>query len=252
MKNLVLSSCVSAMSIGLAMSAVAGDKKRETKKPADKKQVETKRRSDEAKARASQAKQEADAKRKADAKKREADAKRKAEAAQKAKAEEKKRTEAARAAALKKQQEELEKKRAEAKKKYEEEQKKRAAASALSRRLHSLPRLYWDLELDEKQLAKIEAFQKRLESGLKAKYDEQKKLFERGRELRKESEGLRTQFDKDVLGGLNPAQRKIVSNRIAELEAKRRAWEAKRAAELKEAQKKREAQQRAEAAKKKK
>ena len=207
----------------------AGDKKRDAKKPPVKK---------------------------SEGAKKQADATRKATEAKKAKArvqvEAKKKADAERAAALKKRQAELEKQRAEAKKKFEEEQKKRAAASALSRRLHSLPRLYWDLDLDERQLSQMEALHKRLQDGLKANYDEQKKLFQRGQELREESETLRVKFDDDAARALSAEQRKVVEKRQAEIEAKRKAWEAKRAAAYKQAQKKRETQQRAEEAKKKK
>jgi len=218
---------VCALALTCVVDSQAGDKKRDTKKPPVKKQE--------------------DAKKQADAKRKVADAQK-----AKAQADAKKKADAERAVALKKRQEELEKARAEAKKKFEEEQKKRAAASALSRRLHSLPRLYWDLDLDEKQLSQIEASQKRLQDGLKANYDEQKKLFERGQELRKESDALRVKFDEDAVQSLSSDQRKIVDKRKAEIEAKRKAWEAKRAAAYKEAQKKREGQKRQEEAKKKK
>lgn len=211
------------------VSLQASDKKREAKKPPAKK---------------------------SDATKKQADNKRKAAEAQKAKArvqaDAKKKADAERVATLKKRQAELEKKRAEAKKKFAEEQKQREAASALARRLHSLPRLYWDLELDERQLAQMETLHQRLQDGLKAKYEEQKKLFQRGQELRQESDALRVKFADDALRSLSPEQRKVVEKRQAEIDAKRKAWEAKRAAEYREAQKKRETQKRAEEAKKKK
>lgn len=228
MRSLCQMVLVCAFAVTCVMDSQAGDKKRDAKKPTVKKQQDAQKQADE---------------------------KRKAADAQKAKAraqaDAKKKQDAERAAALKKRQEELEKSRAEAKKRFEEEQKKRAAASAFSRRVHNLPRLYWDLDLDERQLTQIEALQKRLQDGLNANNDEQKKLFQRGQELRKESEALRVKFDGDAVRSLSADQRKIVEKRKAEIEAKRKAWEAKRAVAFKEAQKKREAQNRRDEAKKK-
>ena len=95
--------------------------------------------------------------------------------------------------------------------------------------------------VDERQIGQIEALQKRLNSALEAKYAEQKKIFQRGLELRKEITELRERFDQDIARTLRPDQQKTLAGRKAEIEKKRKEYLAKRAAAYKEAQRKREA-----------
>lgn len=229
MKSNVVLALVSAMVLLAAGNVQAGDKKREAKKGEPAKKADAKPAiKAEAKTAPKREPRKVDPKRAAEFKKKqEAFAKKRAEESAK------------RAADAKKRDEERAKQLAEAKKKYEEEQKKRAAASALNRRRSQLPRLVQDL-VDERQISQIEALQKRLKDVLESKYAEQKKLYERGNELRKEITELREKFDQDVAKALNSDQQKQLAKRRAEIEAKQKAYLAKREAERKEAYKKRE------------
>lgn len=146
-----------------------------------------------------------------------------------------------RLAERKKIEEERERKLAEARKKAEEENKRREVERALARRRAAMPRIVQDL-VDERQISQIESMQKRLSAALEAKYAEQKKIYQRGIELREEIGQIRERFEQDVEKVLNADQRKQVAKRKAEAEAQRRAYLAKREAARKAALKKREAE----------
>lgn len=231
MKRFIVLAVVCAVSLLAIGNAPAGDKKREVKKDEPAKKSDAKAaKKDDVKSTPKREPQKVDSKRAAEFKKQqEAFAKKRAEENEK------------RAAEAKKRDEERAKQLAEAKKKYEEKQKKRAEQSALNRRRSQLPRLVQDL-VDERQISQIEALQKRLNDVLESKYAEQKKLYERGNELRKEITELREKFDQDVAKALTADQQKQLAKRKAEIEAQQKAYFAKRKAERNEAIKKREAE----------